>query len=119
MKKQTALYKLTRGTQFAEMALENKFTDMDTELVKPQDLSHYNAVVKVGELVIYEDKNKRGHYYVSTHAKGSYDEYSTGESDLMRFRRDYFYLWLAYLNKSIIFETFMMQVLFERYNKMR
>lgn len=88
-------------------------------MVRPQDLSHYNAIVKVGELVIYEDKNKHGRYYVSAHAKGSYDEYNTGESDLMRFRRDYFYLWLAYLNKSIIFETFMMQVLFERYNKMR
>lgn len=119
LKKETALYKLSKGTQFSEMALENTFTDMDTEMVRPQDLSHYNAIVKVGELVIYEDKNKHGRYYVSAHAKGSYDEYNTGESDLMRFRRDYFYLWLAYLNKSIIFETFMMQVLFERYNKMR
>lgn len=118
MKKQTALYRLTKGTKFQEMAIENKFTTMEVARVQAEDLTHYNPVVKVGEITIYEHKKKED-YYVSTHSKGNYETYYATDSDLRRFRRDYYYLWLCYLDRQMIFESYILMVLFERYFNMK
>lgn len=58
-KKQTALYKLTAGSQFAEMALENKFAYNDFSLIKHENLSGYRPVCHIGKAYIYSKKGER------------------------------------------------------------
>lgn len=113
-KRQTSLYKLSKGTKFSQMALDNSFITMEVAEIGSRDLSHYDPLVKVGELVIYENK-RTGEFYVTTHAKGSYEEYTAGQMDLKRFRRNYYFLWLAYLNRNIVFESYILQILYEKY----
>lgn len=113
-KQQTALYQLAGGGEFSDMALHNRFADLDTSLVRSCRLKEYKPVVVVGELCIYVHKFK-AEYYVSTTRAGSPPTYSSGAMDLVRFAHDYYFIWLAYLSKIVFFETYLLQALFEKY----
>lgn len=111
----TALFKSMPGSNdFSRMALENKYSDYETDGISPQDLKQYRPMVTVGELTIYQHKS-RSQIYVTTHRSGSPEEYCTSDADLKRFQRDYFRLRLAYLNRGLLFESFICKALFEQY----
>lgn len=114
-KAQTALYQLAGDTDFSRMALKNSFTTEEMDHIATQDLRQYKLIVNVGELAIYKHKATKT-YYVTDHLAGSTDKtYTAGQMDLKRFRRDQYFLWLAYLNGKIIFESYIFKVIFERY----
>lgn len=115
-KKQTALYKLTKGTSYADMALNNTFTQDVHKIAKSMPLNEYRPVVKVGELVIYEHKSKN-EYYACLHLSGNCKEYGTSEVDIKRFNHTYDYLYLSYLNDHIVFETYTTEALFRKFFK--
>ena len=58
-KRETALYKLTAGTQFAEMALENKFSYNDFSLIKHENISGYRPICHIGKAYIYAKKGDK------------------------------------------------------------
>lgn len=116
-KKQTALYKLTGGSDFAEMALYNNFSLEFTEMVKSLSLKEYRPMVEVGEIAIYAHKSKQL-YYVTDHRSGNPERYGSSEIDIQRFVNNYYYLKLSYLNRHITFESYVLQVLFEKYFKL-
>lgn len=116
-KAKTALYNLSAsGSEFSKMALENEYSFEEIGQVKPQSLKEYRPLVKVGEICIYEHKSDRK-YYICDHLSGDPDIYTSGQADLMRYRKRYYYLWLAYLDNCIYFQNYLTQVLFERYTK--
>ena len=115
-KSQTALYKLTAGTQFASMSLGNEFASNDIGRLGSKPLKEYVPIVAVGELCIYQHKS-RDEYYISTHYSGSPPTYTAGEADLARFRRTYGWVWIEYLRDSITFEDYLCQVLLAKYFK--
>lgn len=117
-KRKTALYSLTGDTEFSQMALDNKFTKEEMDHIAPQDLKQYKLFVTVGELAIYKHKSLQI-YYVTGHKSGStVNEYQAGQMDLKRFRRDFYYIWIAYLKGKILFESYIFKVLFEKYYNM-
>lgn len=114
-KAKTSLYKLAgTDSEFSKMALDNEFTNEEMQDIESRDLREYKPIVNVGELAIYRHKSKR-EYYVTNHKSGTVKEYETGAMELKRFTRDYYYLWLAYLNRSIVFESYINKVLLEKY----
>lgn len=114
-KSRTALYRLAGDTEFADMALANKFTAEEMDHIKPQDLKPYKLICEAGELSIYKRKDNAG-YYICAHSSGTTTSvYKASNMDLKRFRRDQYYLWLAYLKGKILFESYIHKVLFEKY----
>ena len=114
-KRKTALYRLMAAeNDFTEMALNNSFSGNTIERVESHNLKEYTPLLKVGELSIYKHKSRR-EYYVTTHASGSVREIGTGDLDLKRFRTYYNYLWESYLAGNMVFESYALQVLFEKY----
>lgn len=55
-KSNTALYKLTAGTKFSDMALNNKFAFNDFSLVGYKDIKGLRPVASIGNAYIYEGK---------------------------------------------------------------
>lgn len=113
-KRETALYKLTGGTEFAEMALDNSFAGEERGDIRPMPLKEYRPVVVIGELCVYQHKSN-GTYYISTHVTGSPPVYGAGPVDRERFRRAYFWLYQAYLMRQVIFETYSCEILLKKY----
>lgn len=113
-KKDTALYKLTRGTSFESMSIDNNFQDMVGVKVSSKNLKEYNPVASIGEITIYKHKSNKT-YYVSMHKMGVPEEFSISEADVMRFRHKYTYLLDAYLFDNIDFEEYACETLFKKY----
>lgn len=114
-KSQTSLYKLAgEDSDFSQMSLKNDFNKEFFGQVKSMSLREYKPLVQVGELVIYKHKSAL-RWYVSDHLSGNPERYDSSDVELKRFENDYYYLKTAYLNRHIFFESYIHQVLFEKY----
>lgn len=103
-KKETALYKLTGSSEYSRMALGNVFSEI-SENVGRRPLGEYRPVVRIGEVTIYQHKDAGRGYYVTGHNSGTPPVFTQGDSDADRFRRQYRYLWIAYMMNRMCFET--------------
>ena len=109
----TAIYRLTAGSEFADMAINNDFGG-DRGTVRSIPLKELVPVVTVGEITVYRHKSD-GSHYVSTHGTGSPVTFTSGETDLKRFQRAYSWLWIAYMERRIIFEEYLCEILLCKY----
>lgn len=117
-KAETVLYKLTENTEFSRMALGNEFATEEIGRIKSQSLKLYKPLVTVGEITIYKHKSDRS-FYCTTHASGNPETFGSGEAELTRFRKKYYYLWQReYMDNNIVFEEYICQILFEQYFKL-
>ena len=113
-KSNTALYALTRGTEFYNMAIKNTFINEERGRIQTKPIKEYRPVVNIGEITIYKHKSNN-EFYVTGFRSGSPKEYGTGEKDRARFRKDYFYLWQAYMKNKIVFEEYIYEIIFDKY----
>ena len=113
-KEETALYRLTAGTEFAGMALDNSFSYEDRGNIATRPLDEFRPVCGIGGVTIYKHKSHR-EYYVSEHRRGSPPVYGTGDTELARWREAYGWLWRELMDDHIIFESFAAQVVFRQY----
>lgn len=110
-KKNTALYKLAKGTDFYGMAIGNAF-NTDFSFIKSMDLREFKPLVKIGEIEIYDHKSKYC-YYVSTHKSGNCPEYTASDHDLRQVNSRYESLYFAYVEgNGVWFEDFEAKSLF-------
>ena len=115
-KNKTALYKLTEGSEFKAMALNNDFIYNPTENIKSLPLREFNPVVTVGEITIYKHKSKRL-YYVSEHRTGNPPTFTTDEIGLKRYIKNYgIRFYRLYMQNCFKFENMLTKSLFELYN---
>lgn len=112
-KRNTALYRLTKGSEFAEMALDNNFAHEEVGRIKPLPLKELIPLVGIGELTIYHHKSNQL-LYASTHRTGSPPIYSMGEQDRKRFIRKYGWIWDIYMTNNIVFEEYLAEILLTR-----
>ena len=117
-KAETSLYQLAGNSDFTKMAIENDFSAEQKDLIKSCNIVEYKPLVQVGELCIYRHKSNRS-YYITGLKSGSPEIYGSSVMELKRFARNYYFLWLAYLSRSITFESYLNQALFERYFSIR
>lgn len=113
-KSQTALYNLTEGSEFAEMALQNDF-NVNRQHISPRPLSEYQPLCSIGELCIYRHKT-RNELYITTHLSGVFNRsYTTSDTDLMHYQRIYRSHWDMYISGKISFEDVLSEKLFLKY----
>ena len=113
-KSDTALYQLTKGTEFYEMAIRNSFINEERGRIETRPIKEYRPMVSIGEITIYKHKSRR-EYYVTTFRSGSPDTYTAGEKDRERFRKKYLFLWQCYMRREVVFEEYMSEILFDKY----
>lgn len=113
-KSDTALYQLTKGTEFYEMAIRNSFINEERGRIETRPIKEYRPLVSIGEITIYKHKSRR-EYYVTTFRSGSPDTYTAGEKDRERFRKKYLFLWQCYMRREVVFEEYMSEILFDKY----
>lgn len=87
-KKQTALYRLTAGTQFADMALGNRFSYNDFSLISYKRLTGYQPICSLGDAYIYKKKGSKEIYvsYAPTKCPNFNPDH---EQDVRRFMGKY------------------------------
>lgn len=115
-KRDTALYRLLGDDDtFSKMALGNEFSYDDRSSIKSMPLTEMIPVCAVGGICIYHHKSD-AFYYVSEHASGSYEKYTTSETDLKRFVKKYGYkLHDKHMAKKVYFENYLTKAVFEQY----
>lgn len=113
-KSETALYRLSKCSEFNRMSLQNDFSNEEIGNIKSRPLSEYKPIVTVGEITIYRHKATR-EYYVSTHKTGSPPEYGTGDMERSRFSRTFSWIWDEYMRNNIIFEEYLCEILLNKY----
>lgn len=113
-KRHTALYNLSAGTDFEQMAIYNMF-DYDSDNIRPSKIREYQPAVSIGELCIYRHKSRK-EYYVSCHASGTFKRvYTTSDVDRKRFYMQQLYIYDAYISDRVYFEDAVSLYLFEKY----
>lgn len=114
-KAETSLYKLTNGSSFNRMALDNEFFKENYQKPVSRNLKEYVPIVQVSEITLYDHKSKR-EIYVSPHKSGTCPVYNgADEKSLIRFQRKYDWMYLSYLEDVMKFETVMCEVLFRQF----
>lgn len=114
-KANTSLYKLSQNTEFSDMALHNNFVALERDAVTSKDLKEYRLITLVGELAIYKHKS-RVEFYVTTHISGVPTSiYEATTNQLRKFRLEKRDIWVHYCVGRVKFESYTMQVLFEKY----
>lgn len=104
MQENNAVYKLGGNDGYNDMALNNKFADMDYTGVRSMPLKEYNPLVTIGELTIYTHKSN-GTYYVSFHRSGSCPCYACDKIGKMQYRARFGSTWGALAAQRMYFET--------------
>lgn len=113
-KKNTALYKLVGEGDFSAMALSNEFIEDIGDNIKPMPIAEYKPLVFVGELCLYQHKSRK-EIYVTDHKTGQAESIDASDIGLARFRKNYYWIWLMYLQRKVIFESYIHQKIFENY----
>lgn len=110
----TALYNLTAGSSFADMALSNDF-DIDRQHIKPRPITEYVPVCAIGELNIYRHKNEKC-LYCTTFTNGVFNKrFATTDTDKLYYQRTYSNHWEMYIANRIDFESLLAEKLFLHY----
>lgn len=104
-KRNTALYRLDDGGSFTDMALGNQFEDYDTSYVKSEPLQEFSPLVIIGDLCVYRHKSDR-RYYCTSHISGTPPKFKSTDLDKARFIRTYDYLWTAYIDAVMHFDSY-------------
>ena len=104
-KQKTALYKLSAGTEFYNMAAGNQFSGTDYDGVRSEPLNEYRVIVQVGDIYIYKHKAKR-FFYACRSSSGHPPAYDFTEVSLAAFRRKYPYLWFGIMDGAFSFADF-------------
>ena len=112
-KKQTALYKLTAGSSFQKMAIDNDFDEQCSNL-RHAPLKELRPLVGVGEITIYTHKSENW-LYVSTHRTGSPHIFGSSIAELNRFRLQYMWVWESYMMRRVYFEEYLCELLLTKY----
>lgn len=115
-KANTALYRLTSGTEFSKMSLNNEFSYNEVGNIRPMPLNEFKPVAIVGKLCIYKHKSKQ-QFYCSTHKSGSPPEYGDGPQDLRRFKKAFGWVYVEYLKNNIFFEDYLCELTLVKYEK--
>lgn len=115
-KAKTALYLLDSDDDYSNMALGNEYSLDYCSNQGSFPLRELIPVCGVGEICVYKHKSLSV-VYVSSHFSGSPAVYGADDTNLMRFRHDYWALWKLYLDHGVVFQDIMCEILWKKYWK--
>ena len=111
-KAETALYKATKSAEFRNMSLQNQFSARNYEYVKTMPIQEYRPFVSVGDVTVYRHVNN-GTYYVVDGVKAE-ERYTTLPIEVKGFRRAFYFVYEAMLDKRVFFASASVKIRFER-----
>jgi len=114
-KKDTALYKLTEGTAFNDMALDNQFSQNVRTNIASKNFKDYTPLCRAGELTILRQRSGRKIYITSHDNAGGAPRFGSTEVELERFRRHFAFVWFAYIEGLVTFEEYVCEAIFRSY----
>ena len=111
MKRKTALYKATEGTDFSKMALDNNFAYDDMTDVRSLSLSSgWKLFARFGDMYFYRDRDL---WYISRHAAGEPAiEYEMSDVGIATWAADFPGSYQRIINHKILYEDFGIKSLF-------
>lgn len=112
-KADTALYRLTAGTEYAAVALDNRFPIEDRKQICRQDLRGYKPVCTLAGIVYYKEKTGRK-WYACRKVSGSPKAYETTQADVKRFIREQGAIFRAHAGRRLYFEDIDVQTRFKQ-----
>lgn len=111
-KAKTALYKaVNKNSAFTRMALDNNFDEIVN--VKSMPLREFKPLASIGNICIYQHK-ARSFIYISNHKSGAMFEYDLSDAGQRQFMASFDWLYDAYMNQSIVFESIQAKQDFEK-----
>ena len=110
-KADTALYRLTAGTAFSSVALDNTFAIEDRRLIGKKDLRQFRPVCSISGMTFYKAK-AGGSWYACRHRSGSPKDYEDTDADVRRFRREQTLVFLAFSKRRLFFQDVDVQTRF-------
>lgn len=110
-KAKTALYRVTAGSEFSEMALNNQFTVEDRSRIREMPIREYNIVCSYKDICIYKHKSN-GTWYVTWEKSGSPKEYGSTDADRRRYLREQMAVWKAFNKRKVYFKNVDVQSVF-------
>ena len=111
-KAKTALYRLTAGSDYAAIALDNKFPIEDRSRIRTEPLKEYNPVAAVSGICLYKHKSS-GRWYVTDRISGTPTVYDSTKADLKRFYREQGAVWRAHQRRRVYFSGIDVQTRFK------
>lgn len=113
-KRESALYRLTAGSEFGKMALDNDFNEGTGNLIQGLSIKGFQPRYKIGDMCLY--RHKREHiWYCTMFSSGTFPvEYGTSESERQKVRHVHSWLLNEYMRKRIVFETVTAEAYFEK-----
>ena len=113
-KRNTALYKLTAGSAFSEMALDNNFADLSEHVSVKRNLREYIPLAIVGRIAVYRHKSNRRYYVTETKSGVFKNEFANTDKDRLAFIRTYPLLYDLYLKRKIDFSDYASEAAFRK-----
>lgn len=111
-KANTALYRLTAGQRYADVALANNFPIEDRSRIKTMPISEYRPLAAIGGICIYRHKSNNT-YYVTDRQTGAPKVYEDNEADRRRFLREQPHIWRAHQRRKVYFSGIDVQTRFK------
>ena len=112
-KRNTALYRLTKGSEFSNMALDNDF-NVDRCSIKPRPINEFVPVCNVGELYFYRHKSE-SRLYCTTFKNGVFKKvFNLSDVGKMHYKQIFYHHWDMYIEGRIDFEDVLAEKIFLR-----
>lgn len=110
-KSQTALYKLTKGTDFSKEAIMNRFVDDNLAVAKKVQINEYKPVFNFTEYTCYKHKS-REEWYIAKRHDSSPMNYQSTDVDLLKNRFTTLYRVLC-LQRKMFFDDYASKLVFD------
>ena len=105
-KRNTALYRFTKGLKYNAMAFENKFAYDDFTNVRSLNIKEYVPLWSIGEYYIYRHKS-RDEYYISVCPMKVREAYPDSDYGHLQFAQNHGReMYGAYMDNRLMFETY-------------
>ena len=104
-KRETALYKATKNTEFQKMALSNEFAYNDFSNITSKKLIEYRPLCTIGNITILTNKNLSDIYAINKKIQCRYN-YDTSTTGIQSFKMNYGTLYYYYIDGSFYFDSF-------------
>lgn len=103
-RRKSVIYQISNNKSFNDMALNNDYVGEDyTTNIRPfVPLIEYTPIVKIAHICIYGHKSK-SLYYVCNKVQGSPQLYNDDHISKERFKRDFSWLYFAYLTGGYVY----------------
>lgn len=111
LKSETALYKLTKGSDFSKEAIMNRFTNDNLNLAKKVKINEYKPIFVFCEYTFYQHKS-RDEYYIAKRRDTAPIKYSA--TDIDRLSKGFLFTYRGLvLSRKLFFDDYSSKLVFD------